>query len=227
MGRQQKHRRGKPRVTTRPQPQEIEVTAASVRDAVGRALDQLGVSREEADVKVLQEPRPAFLGLIGGAEAVVRVSTQPTKADITRWLVEGVLEHFTTPVHVGTVTDDGRLIHVQLEAEDAGIVIGKHGQTLNALQYLVNVAAARFSKEHKKVILDVENYRARRQESLQGLAFRMASKAKRTGQKVEMEPMTAHERKIVHETLSADPQVATHSEGREPYRNVIITPVED
>ena len=116
---------------------------------------------------------------------------------------------------------DGDIL-LKLHGEGLGVLIGKHGQTLDALQYLTNLAANKGRKDWNRVILDAENYRQRRRETLEKLARHLAQRVKRSGRKAMLEPMNPYERKIVHMSLQNDPEVTTYSEGEEPYRKVII-----
>ena len=114
-------------------------------------------------------------------------------------------------------------ITFQVHGEDLGILIGKHGQTLDAIQYLTNLVAHKDVSGHCHIVVDVENYRSRREETLVNLAKRLASKVKRNRQKVSLEPMNAFERKIIHTALQGDKNVVTNSEGDEPFRHVVIS----
>ena len=128
--------------------------------------------------------------------------------------IEVVMEKFVNK-NDGTVT-------FKLHGADMGILIGKHGQTLDSLQYLTNLVANKNSVERVRVIIDVEDYRDRRIETLNRLAYRLADKVKRSGERVALEPMNPHERKIIHMALQNDRRVTTLSEGDEPYRHVVI-----
>lgn len=138
---------------------------------------------------------------------------------------------FLTGVFVGmhlAVTMECRMteerIMINLVGDGLGILIGKHGQTLDALQYLTNLAAGKSFRHHYFILLDVENYRERRQDTLEALARRLAGKVKRTGEEVRLEPMAAGERRIIHLALQDDHAVSTDSEGEAPYRYVVIRP---
>ena len=113
-------------------------------------------------------------------------------------------------------------VTLNLHGDDLGILIGKHGQTLDALQYLTNLASNREGRERTRFIIDVEDYRKRRADTLEQLALRLADRAKRTGDRVALEPMTPHERKIIHMSLQDDSRIETYSEGEEPFRRVVI-----
>ena len=120
------------------------------------------------------------------------------------------------------VSKEDGAVTFKLHGADMGILIGKHGQTLDALQYLTNLAANRDAEEKIKFVIDVEEYRRRRAETLTRLAQRLASKVKRMGEPVVLEPMTPHERKIIHMALQDDRRISTYSEGEEPNRKVVI-----
>ena len=114
-------------------------------------------------------------------------------------------------------------MNVDLKGDDMGVLIGKRGQTLDALQYLTNLAVNKNSEEYVKVKIDTEDYRKRRRETLENLAKNMAYKVKRTKRPVSLEPMNPFERRVIHSTLQNDKFVTTHSEGEEPYRHVVVT----
>ena len=114
-------------------------------------------------------------------------------------------------------------LFMELTGDDMGILIGKRGQTLDALQYLVNLVVNKKSPYYISVMLDTENYRQRRRETLESLAFNLAKKVKHTRRNVVLEPMNPYERRIIHSALQNDRYVTTYSEGEEPYRNVVIT----
>jgi len=118
-------------------------------------------------------------------------------------------------------------LSIDVKAEDMGVLIGKRGQTLDSLQYIVSLAINKDSNEYVKVKLDSENYRIRRKETLENLARNIASKVKRTGRQVSLEPMNSFERRIIHSALQGDPDCETFSEGNDPYRKVVVKPKND
>ena len=121
------------------------------------------------------------------------------------------------------VSESEEQLRMQLSGENMSILIGRRGETLDALQYLTSLNVNRNREEYLRVSLDTENYRAKREEALRKLAVRMANRAKKSGRRVALEPMNPNERRILHSALQNDPEVTTHSEGEEPYRRVIIT----
>ena len=126
-------------------------------------------------------------------------------------------------VKVTSKVDEEGALSINMEGSNMGILIGKRGQTLDSLQYLTNRVANKMQSGYVRVKLDTEDYRRRRKETLENLAKNIASKVKRTRRTVSLEPMNPYERRIIHSTLQADPAVATHSEGEEPYRRVVVT----
>lgn len=133
----------------------------------------------------------------------------------------GVLEKMNLSVMIEKMRASERVV-LHIRGKDLGILIGKHGQTLDALQYLTNLAANKGSGSHVSIMVDVENYRSRREETLKNLARRLAGRVKRSRTKVVLEPMNGYERKIIHMALQDNPMVRTESEGEDPYRHVVI-----
>lgn len=201
---------------------EIRKSGKTVEEAVAAALAELGAEREETDITVIEEGSKGFLGVFGGKDAVVLVrknfNPEKTAENFLRevFLTMGLL------IKIETKVKDKHLL-IDLTGEDMGILIGKRGQTLDALQYLVNLVVNKNSKSYISVLLDTENYRQRRRETLETLAFNLAKKVKHTKKNVVLEPMNPYERRIIHSALQNDRFVTTYSEGEEPYRNVVIT----
>lgn len=138
--------------------------------------------------------------------------------------LKGVFETMNLEVEIVTEIDEEGALAIELKGKHMGILIGKRGQTLDALQYLTNRVANKNQEGFVRVKLDTENYRKRRKETLENLAKNIASKVKRTRKPVSLEPMNPYERRIIHSALQADRYVSTHSEGEEPYRRVVVTP---
>jgi spoIIIJ-associated protein len=212
---------------------EVERSAASVEEAVEAALDELGVSEQEAQVQIVQEPQKGILG-IGGQRAVVRVTVRDQdaegpeveeQADLAEDFIRGLLEAMDLDAEVDSGYVDG-VMYVDIfggEDPDAmGLLIGRHGQTLDALQELVRSAVQRSTASRCKVMVDVEDYRKRRRSQLVQRARSLAAKVKRSGRPERMDPMTAYERKIVHDTVTEIDGVESGSEGEEPERRVVL-----
>ncbi|NLJ26057.1 MAG: protein jag [Firmicutes bacterium] len=204
----------------------IERSAKTVEDALAEALAELQATREEVEVEILDEGTKAFLGLIGGKQARVRVTLRDKrqeKAEATVEFLEGMLQRMgvTCSVNYAWVEED--ILKLDIQSDELGLVIGRRGETLDALQYLVSLSMNR-NDEWIRIILDAEGYRGRREETLRNLALRLAERAKRTGRRAVLDPMNAMERRIIHLTLQEDESIHTHSEGVAPYRRVIIAP---
>lgn len=199
----------------------IEIAAKTVESAVETALKELQVSREDVEVEVLEEPSKGLFGLIGSRMAKVRVTVKKTAEDLAVEFLTNVFRNMGLSVNMNCKTDNG-YINISIKGTRLGILIGRRGETLDALQYLTNMAVNRKTEKRVNIILDVEGYRKRREETLNRLARRLAEKVKRTGNKVMLEPMNPHERRIIHTALQNNMDVTTYSEGEEPYRKVII-----
>ena len=201
---------------------EIRKTAKTVEEAIAAALAELGVSREEADITVIDEGTKGFLGMFGGKDAVVLVKKNFQPEREAESFLREIFLTMGLIVKIKAELKDKHLF-VELTGDDMGILIGKRGQTLDALQYLVNLVVNKKSPYYISVMLDTENYRQRRRETLESLAFNLAKKVKHTRRNVVLEPMNPYERRIIHSALQNDRYVTTYSEGEEPYRNVVIT----
>ncbi|SDI57913.1 RNA-binding cell elongation regulator Jag/EloR [Alteribacillus bidgolensis] len=203
----------------------VKVSGKTIEEALNEALEQLeAANKDEIDYKVIEEPSKGFLGFIGTKPAVLEAWLKPDPIDESIQFLQKVIQDMQVNVDV-EVKKRGRETELSLIGEDLGVMIGKRGKTLDSLQYLVNLVANRHSDRYARIVLDAENYRERRQEALEQLAERLAAKAFRTGEKVVLEPMNARERKIIHAALQEKEGVETHSDGKEPRRHVVITPL--
>lgn len=200
----------------------IEKTGKTIDEAIELALAELEVTRDRIDYEVLEVPSKGLFGFIGSKLAKVKVSVRMIDpvAEAKKFL-ENVFKAMNISVSMEKMTHEDHVV-LNLRGEDLGVLIGKHGQTLDALQYLTNLAANRDALERCRIILDVEDYRKRRAETLSRLAMRLADKVKRRGERVVLEPMSPQERKIIHMALQDDSRIVTYSEGDEPYRKVVI-----
>lgn len=196
---------------------ETEATAALAEDAAPAEAVQETPADEAADETEEAEEENAARR----AETPFSQEEQNATAEEAKQFLAGVFQGMGLEVAMEKMTNEERIL-LNLRGKGLGILIGKHGQTLNALQYLTNLAAGRLYHHRYFVMLDVENYRARREQTLTALARRLADKAKRTGMPVELEPMEPGERRIIHLALQNDPGVVTGSEGEGSYRHVVI-----
>jgi spoIIIJ-associated protein len=212
---------------------EVERSAASVEEAVEAALDELGVSEQEAQVRIIQEPQKGILG-IGGQRAVVRVAVREEdaegpevdeQADLAEDFIRGLLEAMELDAEVDSGYVEG-VMYVDVFGGDdpdaMGLLIGRHGQTLDALQEVVRSAVQRTTGSRCRVMVDVEDYRKRRRSQLVQRSRTLAAKVRRTGRPERMEPMNAYERKIVHDAVTEVDGVESASEGEDPDRRVVL-----
>lgn len=205
--------------------QVLEKTARTVDEAVEEALAELGVDRSHIEVKVIEEGSKGLLGLFGGRTARVQIFYRQAPAEEGASFLRDFLHSAGLSGNVSTSERDGMTV-LELSGEDLGALIGRHGQALDALQYLTNLAANRHIETRTRLIVDVEGYRKRREDALRKLALRTADKVKRERRKTILEPMTPGERRIIHATLQGVSDVFTYSEGEDPYRRVVISPNE-
>lgn len=198
----------------------IEKSAKTKEEAIELALSELCATQEEAQIEVIEEGSKGFLG-IGGKDAVVRVTLLPNPERRAKEFLGGLFKIMGEEVNIDTTkTDDG--LAVELSGPDMGIVIGKRGETLDALQHLTSLAVNRGDSGFVKVAIDTENYREKRNQALESLAMKLANKVVRTGRNTTLEPMNAYERRIIHSTLQNNEKVTTYSVGQGVNRKVVI-----
>jgi spoIIIJ-associated protein len=226
---------------------EVERSAPSVEEAIELALNELGASEQEVSVQILQDPRSGFLG-VGGQDAVVRVRVTGEAAaeladeeleeqgDIAADFIEGVVSRLGIEAEVETVFRDGAM-YVEIlpgqtddagrddeDEDDMGLLIGRHGQTLEALQDLARTVVGNRTGARARIVVDAEDYRKRQRSRLEGHARDVARRVARSGAEEALDPMNAYERKIVHDAVAAIRGVETTSRGEEPDRRVVIRP---
>lgn len=203
---------------------DITAQGSNVEEAIQNALATLETTRDKVEVEVLDEGKKGIFG-IGSRLAMVKVIE---KEDGIQVAIDYLLDVATKMGAVITidVEEVGKDVKLQIKGDSLGMLIGKHGQTLNALQYLTQLIANKTTSQYKNIIVNVGDYRERRHETLVILANKMADKALKTKRAVHLEPMPSFERKIIHAILSENEQIETHSEGRDPYRYIVIKPVQ-
>jgi spoIIIJ-associated protein len=198
----------------------VEKSGRTVDEAVAAALEELSLPSHRVKVEVLDEGKGGFLG-IGAKPALVRVTPTESRRDRVEQFLREVCGAMGVDVSISMV-EQSEYLHVDVTGPEAGILIGHHGQTLDAMQYLVNLVASKVGEDGQRVLLDVEDYRKRREETLTRLATRLAERVKRNGESMALEPMSAHERRVIHLALQENPDVVTTSEGEDPFRRVVI-----
>ncbi|MFD1707836.1 RNA-binding cell elongation regulator Jag/EloR [Siminovitchia sediminis] len=203
---------------------QVTATGSTVEEAVQSALAQLEKTEDQVDIKVVDEGKRGLFGLFGSRPVVVEVSAKPDAIESSKQFLQEIIRNMGIEAQIDIVDHGERNVMFNISGEKLGLLIGKRGQTLNALQYLTQLVANRYSSHYIRVILNPENYRERREETLTRLAERMAAKAKQLGKPVSLEPMPNYERKIIHTALANNERVETVSKGEEPKRFVVIQP---
>ena len=198
----------------------VEKSGKSVEEALRLALIDLEVTRDQVEIEILEEGSKGFLGL-GAKETRIKVSKKNASTDVAQYFLGQILKEMHINAEIECVQVEETL-NINMIGEDMAILIGKRGQTLDSLQYLVSLVVNKDRESYLRVILDTENYRAKRKETLESLADKLALKVKKSRKNVILEPMNPYERRIIHSTLQNNPNVSTKSEGDEPYRKVVI-----
>jgi spoIIIJ-associated protein len=201
---------------------KITVTGKTVEEAIEAGLSKLQVSRDRVEVVILEQPSKGLFGLLGSREAKVELTVKPDAIEEAMEYLKEIASSMKLDIHIERQdTPDGVVLQLSSK-DDIGILIGRRGQTLDALQYLVNVVSHRSGNVNTRIILDAENFRERRRKTLEELAARLADKAVRSRREVVLEPMPSHERKIIHTYLQDHPHVRSFSKGEEPNRRIVI-----
>lgn len=198
-----------------------EFTGKNVDEALNKAILELGVPSDRMDWKILDQGSSGFLG-IGSRPARIKAKKIATIEDNAKDFLDDVFRAMELEVSVDVSKDEEGNMNIELSGDEMGTLIGKRGQTLDSLQYLVSLVVNKENGEYVRVKVDTENYRERRKETLENLAKNISYKVKKTRHSVSLEPMNPYERRIIHAALQNDPAVATRSEGEEPYRHVVV-----
>ncbi len=201
----------------------IEATGKTEEEAISAALAQLGLERDEISVELLERSKPGFLG-IGASPARIRVSYEAEDDSVsrTRDFVNGLLRRMGSPAVAEVSVVDDANYNVNLKGEGLGSLIGRRGETLDAIQHITNYAVNRDSEKHIRINVDAEDYRSKREDSLGVLAHKMAAKVLKYRKNMTLEPMNSYERHVIHTALQNVDGVSTYSVGTEPNRKVVI-----
>jgi len=219
----------------------VETEGKTIEEAISKACEELNASREEVDVEVLANGSSGFLGLVGAKKARVLATVKEPKdhgqaapddlsagpgspvGEVAQKTLQDILALLGIEAGV-EMREEPDQISLNITGDCSGLLIGRKGQTLEALEYLMNKIVHKRTDEKKRIVVDTENYRSRREESLVSLAHRLADKARRLGKPVTISPMNAHDRRIIHLALEEDKTLRTRSTGTGLYRKVVITP---
>ena len=202
----------------------IETTGRTEEDAIAAALAELGKSRDEVSVEILERAKTGFLG-IGSSPAKVRVSFEEPEAGVQKLetFLTGLFERMGVEASISAdYNEDENVISVELSGDHVGSLIGRRGETLDAIQHLSNYVLNSGADQRTRVNIDAENYRAKRADTLTGLAKKTAAKVVRYRRNMTLEPMNAYERHVIHTALQDFAGVTTYSTGTEPNRRVVV-----
>lgn len=195
--------------------------AKTIDEAIKLACEELETDIENVDVEIINEGNRGLLGLIGNKNAVVKVTQKPGIDDVIIDFLRPIFEKMEITANLDIIHEEDH-IKVRLTGDDIGIVIGRRGETLDSLQYLLSLVVNRHSDEYTRIVLDVADYRQKREETLVRLAHRVADKVAKSRRNLTLEPMNPSERRIIHSTLQNHKFVDTQSIGEEPNRKVVV-----
>ena len=198
-----------------------EKTAKTVDEAIELALAELGATKDQVEIEVLDEGSKGLFGILGGKDARVIVTKKDSPADKATAFLSELFLSMGIRIQIDAELN-GDVLNINLSGNDMGIVIGKRGDTLDSIQYLTSLVVNNAKGSYIKVTIDTENYREKRKEALEALAVRIANKVERTGKRHTFEPMNPYERRIIHSKLQAYENVTTYSIGEDPNRKIVV-----
>jgi len=199
-------------------------TGRTIQEAVQLAIEELNTDLDQVKIDILEEPAKGLLGFISGKPAKVKVTLKATPADVVREFLQDLIKVMGIEGRVTVREEQDNLLRAEFKGPNMGVLIGRRGQTLDSIQYIAGlVLNKKYPDRYHRIIVDTEDYRKKREETLVQLAKNIAYKAVRLGKDIALEPMNPYERRIIHSALQGDARVTTHSEGEEPYRKVIIS----
>lgn len=198
----------------------VKKSAKTVQEAIRLALAELKITENEATVEIIEEGSKGLFG-IGAKDAVVQVTSNVSPESRARTFLEDVFVGMGMRVNID-IQFEGKVMKITLSGDNMGIIIGKHGDTLDALEHLTSLTVNRGDGDYVKVVLDTENYREKRRQTLVRLADNLSNSVIKNKKKVTLEPMSASERRIIHSTLQGKEEIETFSIGEEPFRRVVI-----
>lgn len=200
----------------------LEIRSKNREEALKKALSELSVNQEDLEIEEIEQPVKGFLGFLGSKEGLYKFTVIEKESDIAKQFVENMLKNANVDAKVN-ITQEDNLIKVDIEGKDAACLIGRRGETLDSIQFLTGLALNKINKEsHMRVLVDIENYRSKREESLIRYANKMAREVAKTKKTKKLDYMNPYERRIVHSALQEDKYVTTYSEGTDPYRRLVI-----
>ncbi|MBQ6631325.1 MAG: protein jag [Romboutsia sp.] len=202
----------------------LEIRSKTKDEAISKALTELNVKLEDLQIEVLENPSKGFLGFLGAKDGLYKftVIEKETELDIAKAFVENILKNSNIKADL-SVTQQGNVINVDIKGEEASVLIGRRGETLDSIQLLTGLALNKINKNSSmRVVVDIENYRSKREESLIRYAQKVAREVMKTKKTKKLEYMNPYERRIIHSALQNNKSVSTYSEGTDPYRRLVV-----
>ena len=202
----------------------LEIRSKTKDEAISKALTELNVKLEDLQVEVLENPSKGFLGFLGAKDGLYKftVIEKETEVDIAKAFIENILKNSNVEADL-SVTQEGNVIKVDIKGEEASVLIGRRGETLDSIQLLTGLALNKINKNSSmRVVVDIENYRSKREESLIRYAQKVAREVIKTKKTKKLEYMNPYERRIIHSALQNNKSVSTYSEGTDPYRRLVV-----
>lgn len=201
----------------------IEITGKTVEEALKKALDQLKLTRDKVDVEIIDEGSKGLFNLIGTKPAKIKVTKKVECLDSAEQFLKDVLKSMNIEANID-IKEENDIININLCGPKMGLIIGYRGETLDSLQYLVSLVVNKnHDNPYKRVVLDAENYRSKRKETLVKVAQKTAYKVRKSGRPYKLEPMNPYERRVIHSALQEYIDINTYSEGEEPFRRIVIS----
>ena len=202
----------------------LEIRSKTKDEAINKALEELNVKSEDLKIEVLENPSKGFLGFLGAKDGLYKftVIEKETEVDIAKAFVENILKNSNIEADL-SVTQEGNVIKVDIKGEEASVLIGRRGETLDSIQLLTGLALNKINKNsNMRVLVDIENYRSKREQSLIRYAHKVAREVAKTKKTKKLDYMNPYERRIIHSALQNNKTVSTYSEGTDPYRRLVI-----
>ncbi|CEK32427.1 SpoIIIJ-associated RNA/ssDNA-binding protein Jag [[Clostridium] sordellii] len=227
--------------------QSLEIRSKNIDEAISKALRQFSVSKDDIEVEVIKEPTKGFLGLIGSKDGIFKITVKEkeeiveesvvietetiveiedtnkvTEVDVVRGFISNIINNLNLDANIDVIQEKNT-VKVNIKGKDAACLIGRRGESLDSIQFLAGLALNKSNKDsHSKVLVDIENYRSKREESLIRYANKVAREVAKTRRTKKLDYMNPYERRIIHSTLQNDKFVKTYSEGVDPYRRLVI-----
>ena len=199
----------------------IQISAKTKQEAINKAMEQFNLTQDKLEIQVIDEGSKGFLGL-GAKDCIIKVKKKIDETDLIRNFLNDIFKTLDIIPKIDIKTQNEN-IKVDITGEDTAILIGRRGESLDSLQMLINIVVNKELEDHQRIILDIENYREKREQSLIQYAKKMAKKAVYQRRNIKLEPMNPYERRIIHYALQDDSKINTFSEGEEPNRRIVLS----